>query len=563
MKEASDNNIARVAWNSRILPCTTLMVKYMVNTIMAFLLSAICTGKSVAQDSSALHYYAQMNVIATDGEYAPFWFTANRNAISSVNKMNGYARYGMGYKGTFGKNKNFHYDITADIVAGYDQQNVFMVQQAYADIGWKWIKLSIGSKERYSEGEYFMNNTQSKVGKGAHPRFPNLHSYNFNNLGSGGLTYSGNSRPIPQIRIEIPEFIAVPGTKEWLKVRAHLAYGMFTDGNYQEEFTRNNPKTHYAHNILYHSKAAFIMIGKPKRFPLTFDGGLEMHTQFGGDIYTHGGGKKLSMPHEPMDFVKAFIPLSGGEDTPVVEQTNISGNQIGSWHAAFTFHSRFADIRLYGEHLFEDFSQLFFIEYQQNKEGKRKIIYYPWRDIKIGLNICNKSDFLPFISNIRYEYLTTRDQSGALYHDPSENFNEQMDGCDNYYNHGIYPGWHHWGMGIGNPLVISPEYNSNGNTQFRSNRLVAHNIGINGYIGYLPLSYRFNYTYTENWGTYQNPFQNKKYTTSILAEISYIPRNNHWIGTISFGYDKSGMIGDNYGIMFTLTHLGRFFGGNR
>jgi hypothetical protein len=139
-----------------------------------------------------------------------------------------------------------------------------------------------------------------------------------------------------------------------------------------------------------------------------------------------------------------------------------------------------------------------------------------------------------------------------------------MDGCDNYYNHGIYPGWHHWGMGIGNPLVFSPEYNSNGSTQFRSNRLIAHNIGINGRIGgSFPLAYRFNYTYSEHKGTYQNPFQDKKYTTSLLAEVSYLPRNGRWAGTVSFGYDKSSFIGENCGIMVTVTHLGTFFGKKR
>lgn len=519
--------------------------------------------KASAQEGYTLHYYTQMNAVATDGEYAPYWFTANRNGISSVNDMSGYARYGMSLRGTLGKSQDFHYDITADIVAGYNQQNNFMLQQAYADIGWKWLNLSIGSKERWSEGEYFLNNSKEWQERITSPLLTGLYMNNLNNLGSGGLTYSGNSRPIPQIRIEIPEFIDIPGTNSWLKIRAHIAYGMFTDSYYQEEFTSKNPKTHYAHNILYHSKAAFIMIGKPERFPLTFDGGLEMHTQFGGDIYTHGGGKKLSMPHEPMDFIKAFIPLSGSEDTPVVEQTNISGNQIGSWHAAFTYHSPIADIRLYGEHMFEDFSQLFFIEYQQDKDGNRNIIYYPWRDIKVGLNIRNKSGYLPFISNIRYEYLTTRDQSGALYHDPTGNFKEQMDGCDNYYNHGIYPGWHHWGMGIGNPLVISPEYNTDGSTVFRSNRLIAHNAGINGTVGILPLSYRINYTYSEHWGTYQNPFRNKRYTTSLLAELSYVTKKENWIGTVSLGYDKSNFIGENYGIMFTITHLGTFGGGKK
>lgn len=525
--------------------------------IHILLLLLLVTHSTHAQE--ALNYSIEANSAFSSGKHAPFWFTANRNAISSIENNNGYVRYSLEYDNRKAGRSDISYTIAADIVAGYNRSEPFVVQQAYASLEWKWLSLTIGSKERGSEQEHFNNGKEVERASGNniawhHPSM--LRSQ----LGSGGLAFSGNSRPIPQARLEIPCFTSIPGTKEWLQIRGHISYGLFTDAGFQEEFTRNNPNAQYGRNILYHSKALFIKVGNPKKFPLTVEGGLEMHTQFGGDIYTHAGGLKYSMPRKPMDFFKAFIPLSGSDDTPEVEQTNISGNQIGSWHAAFTFHTPKADIRIYGEHMFEDFSQLFFFEYQQNKEGKKKIIYYPWRDIQIGINILNKSKAIPFISNIRYEYLTTRDQSGALYHDPSEFFNEQMDGCDNYYNHGIYPGWHHWGMGIGNPLLISPAYNSNGSLQFRSNRLIAHNFGVNGIFKYsLPVAYRLNYTYSENWGTYANPYDSKKYTTSLLAEITLLPRESNWAGRISLGYDKSTHTGNSSGIMFTIIHCGTIF----
>ena len=136
-----------------------------------------------------------------------------------------------------------------------------------------------------------------------------------------------------------------------------------------------------------------------------------------------------------------------------------------------------------------------------------------------------------------------------------------MDGCDNYYNHGIYPGWHHWGTGIGNPLIISPAYNDNGSLKFRSNRLIAHNIGINGTLECIriPLAYRLHYTYSENWGTYANPFTEKKYTTSLLGEFTFAPQYSNWLGRISLAYDKSNYIGNNLGIMFTISKIGEIF----
>jgi hypothetical protein len=353
------------------------------------------------------------------------------------------------------------------------------------------------------------------------------------------------------VRLEIPHYVAFPGTNKWLHIRGHIAYGRFTDDNFQERHTSNNPIARYGKSILYHSKAAFIKIGKEKRFPLTFEGGLELYSQFGGDIYSHAAGHIVSMPRKVKDYFKAFIPLSGGDDTPLDEQTNISGNQTGSWHASFTLHTEPAVVSIYGEHLFEDFSQLFFIEYQSNRHGEKRLIYYPWKDIMLGIRVTNKSTYATFVKSIQYEYLNTYDQSGALYHDPSANYNEQMDGVDNYYNHGIYPGWHHWGQGMGNPLIISPIYNKSGAMHFKSNRLIAHNIGVNGTLH--NIAYRAQYTYSENWGTYINPLTKKAYSTSLLAEFIYAPSKSHWAGAVSIAYDKSTLIGENIGAMFSIT----------
>lgn len=527
---------------------------------LAILLSCLCPAS--AQTDSYMNYFVQMGAVATDGSNAPYWLTANRQGMVSTEKSSQYGRYGLEYGGRF-KNDKMGYKIVGDIVTAHNNNADFFVQQLYGEVSWRWLTLGIGSKERFSEtrvhhtefsGTDIMKNRVNSL-------FPTLGYNRLTMLSSGGMTYSGNSRPIPQARLEIPEYTPFPWTKGWLKIRGHIAYGRFTDDNFQERFTRGNDITVYGKNILYHSKAGFVEIGKAEKFPLLFEGGLEMYSQFGGDLYTHGDGLIVSMPATLSDYWKAFIPLSGSDDTPEVEQTNISGNMVGSWHAAFTIPTKSMDIRIYGEHLFEDFSQLFFFEYQSDRHGKRNIIYYPWKDMLYGIRITNKSGTLPFISAVQYEYLTTKDQSGALYNDPDDYFSEQMDGVDNYYNHGFYPGWHHWGMGMGNPLVISPSYNSNSSLKFRSNRLIAHNAGINGTLESLrlPIAYRLQYTYSENWGTYTNPLEEKKYSTSLLGEFTYAPKGSSWLGSISVAYDRSSLIGNNLGAMFTISKVGEIF----
>ena len=534
-----------------------------IGIIFVTMLIAIGTPLK-AQENNTLSYIVQYNHHFSDGNNAPYWFTALRQGMNNVAKNDGYMRVGLLGQGKLKKESELSYKIGADIRIGETYTNSLergreiLFQQAYIEADWRFLRLTIGSKERFSEtGCNNLFGGTALATNLANRYFPNLYSLPTSNLGSGSLAFSGNSRPIPQVRIEIPRYTPFPGTKGWLHVRGHISYGMLTDENFQEEHTKKMPSERYGKNILYHSKAGFVRIGKAEKFPLLFEGGLEMHTQFGGDIYTHSDGKILSMPHSLADYWKAFIPLSGSDDTPEKEQTNISGNQIGSWHAALIIPTKDVDIKLYGEHLFEDFSQLFFFEYQSDKNGKKNVIYYPWKDFLLGIRLTNKSNKIPFITSVQYEYLTTRDQSGALYHDPSDHFSEQMDGADNYYNHGIYPGWSHWGMGIGNPLIISPSYNSNGTLQFRSNRIIAHNAGINGTLDkWFPLAYRLQYTYSENWGSYSYPFADKRYSTSLLAEFICAPAKSNWTGMLSLGYDKSSYIGNNSGVMFTLSYTG-------
>lgn len=536
-------------------------MKFKVKTSVLLYIVCVCFSmmieKTSAQNKLNIKQYVQLNSIISDGDNAPFGLTANKQGLSSIETSNGYARYGILVDGKIGKKGDWNYSAIMDIATGYNRTRSVDIHQVYADLSWKWLTMGIGAKERFAEMREFCRVTNSAIATNNVNRFfPNLYYNNIGELGTGGLVYSGNSAPIPQFRLEVPQYVDIPGTNSWVKLRGHIAYGIYLDHDFQKKFTNKNRNARYAKNVLYHSKALFMKLGKPSVFPLTMEGGLEMYSQFGGDIYTHASGKIISMPRGGKDFFKAFIPLSGDESTPNTEQANISGNQIGNWHLAFTLHTNPVDVRLYGEHMFDDFSQLFFFEYQSNRYGKREIVYYPWRDIMLGLSVTNKTGVLDFISNIYYEYISTYDQSGAGYNDPNQNYKEQMDGMDNYYNHSVYPGWHYHGMGIGNPLVLSPLYNKNGDLTFSGNRLKAHHVGVNGALGTkIPLMYKIIYTYSENWGTYFIPFDEKKYTTSLSADIIYSPQKSNWLFSLSLAYDKSNYIGNNMGVMLSLVRM--------
>lgn len=85
-----------------------------------------------------------------------------------------------------------------------------------------------------------------------------------------------------------------------------------------------------------------------------------------------------------------------------------------------------------------------------------------------------------FVDKFVYEYLYTKSQSGPVYHDHTPSVEDQISAVDNYYNHGIYSGWQHWGQAIGNPLYRSPLYRNDGTFMFSSNRFIAHHLVLRG-----------------------------------------------------------------------------------
>lgn len=462
-----------------------------------------------AQTDKELIYSVESGLTVASGGHSPLWLNANKHGLSSISTNNGYMAAGI-YQ-PLDTSKIFSYGYGLELAGAYNFTSRFIIQQAYIDVKYHKIGLSIGSKERTGE---FVN-----------PQ-----------LSSGGLTSSGNARPIPQVWAGLPNYVIVPGTGRWLSFRGHIAYGRFTDDNWQKEFTA--PLSKRTTGVLYHSKAIYLKLAKETVCPLTFEIGLQMEAQFGGTQYRNGNTFK--MPSQITDYLKVLVPMAGGEDTPVSDQLNIEGNQLGSYHFSLNYHLKNWNLRAYYEHYYEDHSML--------------VMEYPWKDGMVGIEITPPPN--PFVSDVVYEYIGSKDQSGPVYWDHNNVINEQISARDSYYNHGFYTGWQHWGMGIGNPLFTSPAYNTNGIIQFTNNRIIAHHLGISG----KPLSqlqYRVLLSHSDNWGTYGVPFKEVKKNTSALVELTYSPAKlTGWSLTASGATDRGSLLGNNTGAMLTIRKTG-------
>lgn len=475
--------------------------------LIALILLAPVSTK--AQFSKGLHHTIEAGITLSNGSQTPFWLTANKHGLSSLEKNNAYLSAGIFRDPD--TEKKFTYGFGLELAALKRFTSSYVVQQAYADVRYRFWELSLGSKERGSE----LKN---------------------NELSTGGMTFSSNARPIPQVRLSVPEYVLFPGTNGWLHLKGHIAYGRFTDEEFQQDFTQK--RSSYTTGVLYHSKSLFLKMEK-QPFPLTVEFGMEMAAQFGGDCH-YPDGSVLSSPHGIGDYLRVLFPMGGGKGSSESDQINIYGNHLGSYNLSVGY--RFSDwkVRGYYEHYFDDGSGMM-------------MKYGFWRDCLTGLEVTFPKN--PFIETVVGEFLYTKHQSGA-FHSPLQGMDEKYTGADNYYNNGQYAGWEHWGQGIGNPLLIAPLYNKDGGLGFRSNRVKAFHLGFNGKPT-AEIGYRVLMTFAQHWGTYGTPFKEIKSNKNALVEMSYSPKKlPGWNFTLSGAIDGGDMIGKSQGGMLTIRKTG-------
>lgn len=461
--------------------------------LLAFLL--LGGGNAMAQKERKLDPFVEYGATVHTGDNTPLWQMSNLQGLASLDNST-YIRGGVFYHDQWGKWKvNGGLDLVA--AAGFNSG----IQQAYADFRYKWLGIFAGSKEMTA---------------------PLINS----RLSSGELTWSGNSKPIPQIMIGIPEYLYLLPR---LAIKGEISYGWFTDSNWMEAHTNLAAGGWYTKNIKYHHKEGFVRIGVPGgKWQLDF--GMTLDTQFGGQMVTASGVTDLG--NSLKDYFRIFIPGSAGEDKPVNDALFYQGNFVGTEQIRGTYRGKEVAVSLYLDNYFEDFSAM----------GKQNGWDGLW-----GLELKFKR-FRP-INNIVLEYLQTTNQSGPLHglHEPEEGPVHKTGGSDNYYNNGLYPGWAHWGMANGNPLLRSPIYNENGTLSFKYNRVKAVHLGWSGEISD-EWEYMAKLTMNRTWGTHGAPTLDILENFSAYAAFQYRPAKlKTWAFHASLGLDTGDIYGDNFG----------------
>lgn len=448
------------------------------------------------------------------GDFAPLWLSSNKYGMGSIKNYSAYERVSLMRTEDNDSTRNWRlgYGIDAAVQEGFTSP--FVLQQAFASIAYKKVKLTVGAKETPMD----VKNEE---------------------LSSGSLSMGINARPIPQAKLEI-DYFSVPGTKQFWKWKVSGSYGFTTDGNWQRDFSAGTTNR-YTGNHLYHEKRVYTKIGKEscKSFPLTLEIGLRMATQFGGTTYNatgRGYSEPTTLEHSSNFNAWWHATTWGGSDETDGTEKNSSGNQVGSYNIALTWTADDWMVKAYAERYFDDQSMITF--------------QYGVQDHLVGLE--GRLPKNKYLTGIVLEHMSTRNQSGAVYHDQTSSIPDKMNGRDNYYNHQLYGGWQHWGMVIGHPFMTSPIYNDNGYVYCFNNRVKAWHLGLSG-DPTTEIHWRALLSLTENWGTYDVPFYEKKWQQYYMGEVAYNPVwASGWSGKLAVGYDNGGVLGNSLGFQLTI-----------
>ena len=395
----------------------------------------------------------------TDGRL-PFWAVTGRRGLfpASLGLAGHGSMEGGGFSGgalvTGGA--DWSYRTARSIVldagislAGYGAPGDWkgMVDRLYFGIGWKKLHLDAGMRDR---------------------------PYDFAGLSltGGDLAYTGNARNLPGYNLHT-DFIWLPFRKKVVALKGNFAdYGLWDN--------------RYVEHTLVHNQSLFIKVRPFRRLDVTL--GLEMWSQWGGYSPQYG-----EQPDSFRDYLRVLCAAGGGADALQGDQDNALGNHLGRELIRFDWHADDFTVTFQHDIPFEDGS------------GTR---FWNFPD---GVNTLSLSfkDRTRWVTDVLYEFVYTRDQSGPLHDRPATEEEKEQSGLsytilggeDNYFNNGVYrSGWTYFGQTIGLPLCYPMYRSGNGVVMgVASNSLVAHHFGIRG-VAVRKVPYKFLFTWSRHYG---------------------------------------------------------------
>ena len=128
-----------------------MKTRNIIITCLCLLVVPLTGAAQISRLGEDIQYGASMRGSFGTGDNAPFWFSNNRYGLGPIGNNTSLARTYVKRDVETDSLKTWRIGYGADLVAGYGNQCKFSIQQAFVDVQWKVLKLSLGQKERPSE----------------------------------------------------------------------------------------------------------------------------------------------------------------------------------------------------------------------------------------------------------------------------------------------------------------------------------------------------------------------------------------------------------------------------
>lgn len=506
---------------------------------------------SLAKSEYSFNVGASLNAGIGSNEFAPFYLRANDHGKLTQSKN---FQLDIWATDSLDLSKRFDFSWGVEALGGYASKTEYMrwdptieqwqpnpqgpapiwIQQLYGEVKWRCLFLSVGLKDYNS-------------------------AFVYQNLSSGDLLWSGNSRGIPEVRIGFVDFQDIPFTKKWLQFDVALSYGKFIDTKFiNNHFNGWNGKKNPGGFWTY--KRASLRTNPDK--PFSFHAGIQMTGIFGGITYYYFDGqetKRINNYNGFKDFFQILLPFWGDER---------EGYRVGDTKGTWDFAARYR---------FKD------------GESLRAYVQWPWED---SSGIAKKNGFdglwgLEFklnrhwwITGIVAEYLDLTHMSGPVgfdsnYHNTPENGGQlsgKVAGRDGYYNNSYYRDYTNYGLNMGTPMVAGNLFYTGKPLFYTTNasgqhpyipesgtipyfRVRGFHIAIEGEIGPF-CTYTVKYNHRKAWGdtnryTLTHPVEADSFMAGATYGFSKIPGLSL---SAVFGFDKGNYFSNAVAGMVTLTY---------
>lgn len=424
---------------------------YCVLLIGGLIVEGLGTTEAAAQRADwreALNISASLSTTTASDDQLPFWLSSNQHGIFGREATSGVL--GMAINLPPRRDRTFDISAGAEVIARGSARPTLYAHEFYGRLHAGPIRLTAGRTE-YIQG--IVDTT----------------------LSIGGTTWSRNAAPVPAVRAEIPSYVSVPGTRDFLAFRGTFAHGWFESDR-------------FVSSPWLHEKQFYVRL-LPERAPVQLHGGIIHNVMWGG---THPTAGKLESDFGAFRDVvfPTQLDAEDAEEFDAETAGSAVGNHVAAYDVALTAEIEDIGVRLYRQ---------FYIE----TSGARKLRNV-W-DGLWGVNLFRTSGN-GIVDRILYEHLRFVRQNAVW----GAEGRRGEKGRAVYYNNFIYQsGWTHEGRVLGSPLALTkddaPGFVVNEDARpIINNIIVANHVGIAGEIGG-EWRYRGLLTYSRNHGMLRNP----------------------------------------------------------